>query len=139
MATKIGKWGSDITFSVSSKKLLTFNSLKRTVSGRYKSHAIVGKVPLLEFAGPEASTVEISEVMLTAYHGIKPRKMLEKLEKAVTKGKAEYLFIGGKKIGSNKFVLESISETWDEIWNKGELVSAKVDLSFREYKEDGTK
>lgn len=41
--------------------------------------------------------------------------------------------IGGKKIGKNKMYLESVSETWDEIWNKGELARATLSLTFSEY------
>jgi len=130
----VGNWGSEITFEVSDKKVLTFAEMKRTVSGRYKQHPIIGKKPKSEFAGPEAAQIELSGVVLSAEHGVKPLKTLKKLEKAVEKGKAEYLFIGGKKIGKNKFVITSMSEAWEQIWNKGELARASVDLSLVEYK-----
>ena len=58
---------------------------------------------------------------------------LEKLEKACESGTVDYLYIGGKKVGTGKMKLESISETWDEIWNSGQLVKAKVSLTFSEY------
>lgn len=134
MATNVGNWGKTITFVVNSKKVLTFKKMTRTVSARWTAHDIVGKKPKYEFTGPEASKVEISDVLLSAYHGIKPRTMIEKLEKAIEEGKVDYLYIGGKKIGKNKMKLESMSETWDEIWNKGELVRATVDLTFSEYR-----
>lgn len=132
--TKIGNWGKTITFSVSQKKALTFGSMERSVSGRWQEHDIVGKKPKYEFAGPAASKVEIKDVVLSAEHGVKPRKTLKALEKAVEKGTVDYLYIGGKKIGKNKMKLESISESWDTVWNKGELVRATVDLTFSEYR-----
>lgn len=132
--SKIGNWGKAITFEVSSKKALTFSKLSRTVSAGWTAHEIVGKKPKFEFTGPEASKVEISDVILSAYHGIKPRQMLEKLEAEIEKGSVNYLYIGGKKIGKNKMKLESISESWDEVWSKGELVRATVDLTFSEYR-----
>ena len=132
--SKVGNWGKNITFQVNSKKVLTFGKMSRTVSAGWTAHEIVGKKPKYEFTGPDASKVEISDVLLSAYHGVKPRKMIETLEKAIEKGTVDYLYIGGKKIGKNKMKLESMSESWDEIWNKGELVRAKVDLTFSEYR-----
>ena len=62
------------------------------------------------------------------------RKLISSMEKAAEKGQIEYLYIGGKKIGSKKMYLESISETWNEVWNNGELVKATVSLTFSEYR-----
>ena len=73
------------------------------------------------------------DILLSAGHGVSPRVMLEILEVAVETGIAEYLYIGGKKVGSGKMVIENISETWDEVWNNGELVKATVSLTFSEY------
>lgn len=129
----IGNWGIVIRFEVTSRKVLTFHDFKRTVSARWKSHPIVGKKPKLEFAGPDTSGVSL-EVVLSADRGISPRDVLNKLEAAAESGKADYLYIGGRKVGNGKLVLESISETWDEIWNSGELVKASVSLSFTEYR-----
>lgn len=128
----IGNWGSIIRFEVTSRKVLTFHDFKRTVSARWKSHPIVGKKPKLEFAGPDTSGISM-EVVLSADRGISPRDMLNKLEAAVESGRADYLYIGGRKVGKGKLVLESISETWNEIWNSGELVKASVSLTFTEY------
>ena len=110
----IGNWGTVIVFEVSSRKILNFQNLKRSVSGRWKKHSIIGKKPRSEFTGPES--------------------LISSLEKAAEKGQIEYLYIGGKKIGSKKMYLESISETWNEVWNNGELVKATVSLTFSEYR-----
>lgn len=132
---QIANWGETIKFEVSSSKVLTFNDFKRTVSGRWKKHDIVGKKPRGEFAGPEAAGITMA-VTISAEHGVKPLATLDKLEKAAEKGTVDFLFVGGQKIGSNKLCLESVSETWDKIWGAGELVSAKVNLTFTEYAED---
>lgn len=131
---KMANWGTTITFEVSSKKVLTFKRMSRTVSGRWAEHNIVGKSPKYEFTGPGAGQVELTDVILSAEHGVKPRATLDALEKAVRNGTVAYLYVGGKKVGSGKLKLETISETWDEIWNKGELVKATVNLSFSEYR-----
>lgn len=130
---QIANWGKTITFEVSSNKVLTFGKFKRTVSARWKAHNIIGQKPKGEFAGADASGVTL-EAVLAAEHGVKPRSMLDKLEKACEGGTVDYLYVGGKKVGTYKMCLESISESWDEIWNKGELVKATVSLTFSEYR-----
>lgn len=130
---KIANWGTTITFEVSSSKTLTFSKFKRTVSARWKEHNIIGQKPKGEFTGPDSSGVTL-EAVLAAEHGVRPRSTLEKLEKACESGTVDYLYVGGKKVGANKMCLESISESWDEIWNKGELVKATVSLTFSEYR-----
>lgn len=128
----IGNWGKTIKFEVTSNKVLTFSDFKRTVSGRWKSHPIVGKKPKGEFAGPDASGVTF-DIVLSAEQGVKPRATITTLEKAAETGTVDYLYIGGRKVGSGKMALENISETWDEIWKSGELVKAKCSLTFSEY------
>ena len=109
---KIGNWGKTIAFEVSSNKTLTFNNFKRTVSARWHTHNIVNGKPKSEFAGPDSSSVTL-EAVLAAERGVRPRATLEKLEKACESGTVDYLYIGGKKVGTGKMKLESISETWD--------------------------
>lgn len=128
----IGNWGTTIKFEVTANKVLTFTNFKRTVSGRWNSHPIIGKKPKGEFKGPDASSVTL-EIVLSAEQGVKPRATLDTLERATESGKVDYIYIGGKKVGSGKMALESISETWDEIWKNGELVKAKASLTFSEY------
>lgn len=129
---KIGNWGRHIKFSVNSDKVLSFKDFKRTVSGRWAEHPIIGEKPKKEFQGPGASNVTL-EVVLSVYLGVSPKDTIKDLEEACEKGKIDYLYIGGKKIGKNKMYLESVSETWDEIWNKGELARATLSLTFSEY------
>lgn len=129
---KIGNWGRHIKFSVNSDKVLSFKDLKRTVSGRWAEHPLINEKPKKEFQGPGASSVTL-EVVLSVYLGTSPKDTIKDLEEACEKGKIDYLYIGGKKIGKNKMYLESISETWDEIWNKGELARATLSLTFSEY------
>lgn len=128
----IGNWGKVIKFEVTSNKSLTFSNFKRDVAGRWKDHPIVGRKPKGEFAGPDASGISI-DVKLSAEHGVKPRATMERLEEAAECGTVDYLYIGGRKVGKGKLALKSMSESWDEIWNNGELVKAKVTLTFSEY------
>lgn len=131
MAT-IGNLGELITFEVSSDKILTFDKLTRTVKGRWSTHSIIGKKPKSEFVGADLQNGSLN-IKLNATHGVKPRKTLKAIEKAVEEGTVMPLVIGGKKVGSNSWVITQSSETWDCIFSKGELITASVSLTLQEY------
>ena len=131
MAT-IGNFGKLITFEVSSEKMLALKDLKRTVAGRWKKHEIVGAAPRSEFQGPDLDETTITAI-LSAEHGVKPRATIERLEAAARSGEVDYLIIGGKRVGTGKVYISSISEEWDTIWNKGELVKATINITFAEF------
>ena len=44
------------------------------------------------------------------------------------------LYIGGKRIGTHEHSIESIDTDWTEVWNKGELVSATTNVTFKEFR-----
>ena len=129
---KIGNFGKLITFEVSSEKMLALKDFKRTVAGRWKKHEIVGAAPRSEFQGPDLDETTVTAI-LSAEHGVKPRATSERLEAAARSGEVDYLIIGGKRVGTGKVYISSISEEWDTIWNKGELVKATINITFAEY------
>lgn len=129
---QIGNFGKLITFEVSSEKMLALKDLKRTVAGRWKKHEIVGAAPRSEFQGPDLDETTVTAI-LSAEHGVKPRATIERLEAAARSGEVDYLIIGGKRVGTGKVYISSISEEWDTIWNKGELVKATINITFAEY------
>ena len=128
----IGNLGKTITFEVSSDKVLTFTNLSRTVKGRWTQHNIIESKPKSEFLGPDLEGITF-KVYLSAMHGVKPRKTLETIEKAVLNGTVLPFVLGGKKVGSNSWVITSVSETWNCVYSKGELVTANVNLTLQEY------
>lgn len=129
---KIGNLGQLITFSVSSKKILTFETMNKTVKGRWTAHTLIGKKPRPEFLGADRQQTSL-EIQLSSEMGVNPRKIIEKIEKAVEKGTPLTFVVGGKKIGKHQWVIESMSETWDKIILDGKLVSAKMTLTLSEY------
>jgi hypothetical protein len=72
-------------------------------------------------------------VTFSVQRGQKPRKCIERLERASELGECNYLYIGGKRIGGNKYYIESVDSDWNEVWNKGELVRASADITMKEY------
>lgn len=136
---QIGNLGKLIVFEVSSDKVLTFSKLSQTVKGRWTSHTPIMKRREKEFLGPDSRQLTL-QIRLSAMLGVKPRAMLNKLEKAVEKGKAYPLILNGEKIGKYQWVITSMSESWDVIMTRGELLSCSVSLTLEEYMggEDGT-
>ena len=129
---QIGNLGKLIVFEVSSDKVLTFGKLTKAVNGRWTKHDGIGKKPVPEFLGPDQGNISFP-IFLSVNHGVRPRKTIEKIEKAVETGTPYSFVIGGKKVGSNKWVIANMSETWDEIISDGVLVSAHLTINLAEY------
>lgn len=129
---KVGNLGKLIVFEVSSDKVLTFRNMTQTVKGRWTTHDTIGKKPKSEFLGPGQREVSLP-IYLSVEHGVRPRKTIEKIEKAVEKGTPFPFVIGGKKVGSYQWVITNVSETWNTIIKDGQLVSASVTLTLAEY------
>lgn len=128
----IGNFGKTITFMVNSSKIQTFSDFNRTVTGRWETHGAIGKKEKTEFIGPGLAS-ETMTIVLDAGLGASPRKMIEKIEKAVKKGTVEYLVIGGKKVGSNKMKITEVSEEWETLYSNGFLYRATLNVTFEEY------
>ena len=126
-------FGKLISFSVSDNKILTFSGLKRDSEARWKKHEVVGSKPFMQFLGPGEDTLSLT-IVLDARHGVKPRETIEKISEYRDAGKSDYLVINGANVTMNKLVITQTSDTWDEIWNKGELVRATMEITFQEYR-----
>lgn len=131
MAT-IGHIGKKVVFETSDKKILNFSKMQRTVKGQWAFHPRVGKKPKKQFLGPDSDQITFT-ITLNAEHGVKPRKTIEKIEKLIRTGKPQTVVIGKKKVGSNKYVITEVSENWETILNRGEVVKIICDVTLEEY------
>lgn len=129
---QIGNLGKLIVFEVSSDKVLTFRNMKQTVKGRWTTHSVIGNKPVSEFLGPGQRGISL-DVFFTVNHGVKPRKTIETIEKAIENGTPFPFVLGGKKVGENQWVISDMSETWGNIIADGNLVSASLTLTLAEY------
>lgn len=130
---KIGNLGNLIIFEVSTNKVLTFDKMKQTIKGRWAvQEPILGK-PYPEFLGPGQRTISLP-IYLSAMHGVRPRKTMERIEESVEDGTPYSLIIGNKKVGSYQWVILEMSEAWGEIIEDGRLVSVNLTLSLGEYR-----
>ena len=128
----IGHIGKTGVFETSDAKILNFKKMQRTVKGRWASHSRVGKKPKKQFLGPDADQLTFT-ITLNAEHGVKPRKTVENIEKLIRTGKPQTVVIGSKKVGSNKYAITEISENWETILNRGEVVKITCDITLEEY------
>lgn len=127
----IGAFGK-IVFETSDKRILTFRDFTRDSSGRWSKHETIGKKPASEFNGPDLDTITFT-IILNAANGVNPRLEAEKWLKLQRDGKAETLVIGKKALGVHKWTVQSVSQMWNVVLNKGEVYSATVDISLEEY------
>lgn len=128
----IGTLGTDLVFTVSDNYVFTFAGMTRDVSSRWATHETPGVKPRAEFLGPGLQSVSLP-ITLSSNLGVKPREMLERVEQMVETGDTEYLILGYRPVGKNRFRVTASSETWDVIYNRGELARAKLTLTLEEY------
>lgn len=130
---KVGKWGKKIKFFVNPNKQLSFKNMKRSSSGRWATHNIIGKRPKTEFLGPAMDKISM-DVILDVNMGVNPRGTMKEFRIACKNGEVHYLYIGGRKVCKNKMAISEVSEVWEEIWNKGELARAVISVTFSEHR-----
>ena len=128
----IGTLGTDLVFTVSDNYVFTFAGMTRDVSSRWATHETPGVKPRAEFLGPGLQSVSLP-ITLSSNLGVKPREMLERVEQMVETGDTEYLILGYRPVGKNRFRVTASSETWDLLYNQGELARAKLTLTLEEY------
>ena len=127
----MGSWGPFV-FQVSDKKMFSLRDITRSAGSNWSTHNIIKGKPKAQYQAPTLRTASGS-VTLRADYGVKPRKQLEELANAAEGSIAYPLIIGGKPLSQNPMRLTSVSETWNTVYNGGELFSAEVSLSFEEY------
>lgn len=127
----IGFFG-DVVFETSDSRLLTFNGFTREVSSRYAEHEVLLKKPKIEYLGPGLDTITFT-IDINGSFGVKPREEMDRWVVLARKGQAYTLVIGAKPLGSDKWVVERVSEAWEIIFNRGELYSGKIDVTLKEY------
>jgi hypothetical protein len=127
----IGSFG-DIIFEVSDEKSLSFTGFTRETSSSYENHGLIGQKPRTEYVAPGLDTVSFT-VLLNGLFGVKPREEMNRWVECCRSGIADILIIGDSPLGVDRWVVTSVSQSWDTIWNKGELVTGKADVSLQEY------
>ena len=105
----------DIIFETSDKKICNFKGLKRSISANYSEHKRYKKKSQREFEGAENQGVSF--------------------EMNIRAGNGDVLpfMIGGHRVGGGKWTIDSVDATYNEVWNRGELVSVSLSITATEY------
>jgi len=125
----IGSLGT-VVFEVSSDYIKTFEDFSREAHARYAKHEVLGIKPIKQFLGPELDKIKL-KINLSAAHGINPTQEINSLRYYMLKGKALPLMIGNKNLG--KFTIETLNEGWTVVDNKGNLITAEIEIELEEY------
>lgn len=128
----IGNWGTHIVFSVSDQKTLTFKDMNRTVASEWATHSRIGMKDRVEYLRPALQKLTFT-MELNAILGVRPRAMLDKLADCAERGLVYPLVIGNRRVGKNRWRITNLSEAWETVLNRGELVRAKVSVTMEEY------
>ncbi|PWK16057.1 phage tail protein [Tumebacillus permanentifrigoris] len=127
----IGALG-DVVFVASADTIRTIEDFKRSSSGRWATHEVLGKKPVSEYVGPNLDTVSFS-VRFDVLYGMNPREELNRLLEMQRSGAVVPLVIGGKALGVNKWCVTSLEQDWTSIDNEGRLLVAKASITLTEY------
>ena len=129
----IGSFG-DVVFEMSSERIRTFRDFQIQRSAKYSEHAIHGRKGLLEFSGLSASTASLN-IRLDAGLGVNPKEELTALRDILNNHKALLFILDGEPQGDGLWVLESLSESYEIVDNKGAVIAVEVSLKLKEYIE----
>lgn len=128
----IGNLGSAIVFETSDSRILTFSGMTQKISGKYTKHGVIGKKDRPEFTGPGNRSVSF-KILLDVSIGVRPKDIMDRMERAVESGETNYLVVGGRPVGENKFYISSLSEAYDVVMSHGEIARASMNVTLEEY------
>ena len=121
-----------MVFRVSDRQVFTFSGLNRTVGSEWATHSRIGQKDQVEYLRPVLQKMTFT-ITLDATLGVRPRATMDRLADYAERGTVRAMVIGGKRVGRNKWRITDISEAWDTILNKGELVRATLSVTMQEY------
>ncbi len=128
---RIGSFGN-LVFNVSDKTIKTFDNMKWDFSAKYATHDRHIMADLLEYQGPEIETISF-EIEFSIFLGVNPIKEIKKLREMVRNGHIGRLVIGGTIYGNYKWIIQKGTISLQYFDGKGKLLSAKADITLKEY------
>lgn len=127
----IGSFG-DLVFVASADKIRTFEDFERTTSPRWALHDVHLMRPIPEYLGPGQDSISFSMYFDVRY-GMRPRNELARLTRLCREGTVDRLIIGGMPMGTGKWYIESLGQTWEKIDNKGAVLVGRAEVTMKEY------
>ena len=121
-----------MVFEVKDDGILTFRDLSGSAGADWASHDIIGRKPMAQWTGPKARTYTVTIVLMAKY-GVRPRATLERLQRYAESGAVDWFVVGSAPLTPNQMKINSVSDSWDVVLNRGELVQCTVELELEEY------
>ena len=123
-----------IVFGRARGRIHTFEDVERKYTGRYTSHLVHMRKPLLEWAGNDLLEITMKVSLDAAWCG-NPLPILAEWHFFHENGLAAPLIIGGKPMGPglSLFVIAEMQETHKHWLPGGQLIAVELSATFREY------
>lgn len=125
------------TFQVSGRKIYTFNDFSLGGQLNTESQDVAGKKPSTYIKGAGLNSMSFN-IPLDASLNIDVRAEYESWETIMNTGVAYAFILGGKPIGSNKWLLKSVDLSNVQIDAKGTWLKGMLNLQFDEYVRPGS-
>lgn len=113
-------------------KVLSFSDATWSSSINIAEHKRHGKKPLLEVTSRNADDFTMT-IYLWAQLGVSPWKMLKKLRSYNLEAKVYPLYLGGRKVGNNKWLISSVSNELRTFYKNGKPIFVVANVTFKEY------
>lgn len=127
----IGTFG-DVVFLATADTIRTFQGFSRTSGARWGVHEVLANKPRAEYIGPIQDEISFS-MRFDVRYGMNPRLEMTRLLEMSRDGQAETLIIGGSPMGTYKWYIESITQSWTHLDGQGNVLVGVVDLTMKEY------
>jgi hypothetical protein len=125
----------DIQFDASKGNILTFKDLSHSSSAKFHNHEIIGKKPLSEFLGTDLDKLTLN-IELNAFLGVSVSKIIKKIRQYEQTGEPLEFVVGSNPFGADKWVIESSSRAYNQIYVNGVCTAVTLDLNLVEYISD---
>jgi Phage protein U len=131
----IATFGNKV-FQVSASKMYTFNEFQYSSSLQTEKQDVLERKPSTYNKGPDLDSMSF-KIHLDAMFGVNPRAEMESWISIMNEGIAYPFILGGKPLGSSKWLLVSVGESNVNIDNAGKILGIDIDLKFDEYVSAG--
>jgi len=128
-----GSFGA-VIFGRARGRIHTFEEVERKYSGRFASHMVHLRKPLLEWAGNDLVKIDVRISLNSSWCG-DPLPILDLWHRLHETALAATLIIGNKPMGPglSMFVITELRERHKHWLPRGRLISVELDVHFDEY------
>ncbi len=122
----------DIPFMVSSDTVQTFTNAKMSGSAKYATHQRHAGDALTEFVGNNPDKFNF-DMILSAYLGVNPMELVEKIITYMREGRTLPLVIGDKSIGRYRWTITNYNVRLQTTDGAGNILTVTVTVNLQEY------